>query len=159
MLPLLGLIAASLVPPDTGEPVREASTGRNPPPHHYVNIDSAVETTQSDAGSVQVAMPYLPHRAIQVLPVILPEQHHAAWLGETDDGNLKALLLPGPADQMRIWKISPQVNTKNDDVNTGSDRDDRKRLTRFDVAISHIAFAGSNDEPSGRKSGRRNKAL
>jgi hypothetical protein len=28
------------------------------------------------------------------MPVILPEQHHAAWLGETDDGNLKALLVP-----------------------------------------------------------------
>jgi len=26
--------------------------------------------------------------------VILPEQHHAAWLGETEDGNLKELLLP-----------------------------------------------------------------
>jgi SOS response associated peptidase (SRAP) len=27
------------------------------------------------------------------MPVILPEQYHAAWLGETDDGNLKALLV------------------------------------------------------------------
>ncbi len=26
------------------------------------------------------------------MPAILPEQHHAAWLGETDDGNLKDLL-------------------------------------------------------------------
>jgi hypothetical protein len=94
------------------------------------------------------------------MPVILPEQHHAARLGETDDGNLKALLLPCPADQMRMWEISPQVNSpKNDDVNTGSDRDDGKRLTRFDVAISHIGFAGSNDEPSGRKSGSRDKAF
>ena len=42
------------------------------------------------------------------MPVILPERHHAAWLGETDDGNLKALLLPYPADQMRMWDISPQ---------------------------------------------------
>jgi hypothetical protein len=31
------------------------------------------------------------------MPVILPEQHHATWLGETDDGNLKALLVPYPA--------------------------------------------------------------
>ena len=31
--------------------------------------------------------------------VILPEQHHAAWFGETDDGNLNALLLPYPAVQ------------------------------------------------------------
>jgi hypothetical protein len=47
---------------------------------------------------------------------ILPEQHHAAWLGETDDGNLKALLLPYPADQMRMWEISPRINSpKNDD--------------------------------------------
>jgi putative SOS response-associated peptidase YedK len=50
------------------------------------------------------------------MPVILPEQHHAAWLGETDDGNLKALLLPYPADQMRMWEISPRVNSpKSDD--------------------------------------------
>jgi len=50
------------------------------------------------------------------MPVILPEQHHSAWLGETDDGNLKALLLPYPADEMRTWEISPRVNSpKNDD--------------------------------------------
>jgi len=46
----------------------------------------------------------------------MPEKHHAAWLGETDDGNLKALLAPYPADQMRMWEISPRVNgPKNDD--------------------------------------------
>ena len=28
------------------------------------------------------------------MPVILPEQHHAAWLGETDDGNLKRCCSP-----------------------------------------------------------------
>jgi putative SOS response-associated peptidase YedK len=50
------------------------------------------------------------------MPVILPEQNHAAWLGETEDGNLKELLVPYPADQMRIWEISPRVNSpKNDD--------------------------------------------
>src|SRR5438132_5294553 len=50
------------------------------------------------------------------MPVILPAQHHAAWLGETDDGNLKALLLPYPADEMRMWEISAWVNSpKNDD--------------------------------------------
>jgi putative SOS response-associated peptidase YedK len=50
------------------------------------------------------------------MPVIIPEQHHAAWLGETDDGNVKELLVPYPADQMRMWEISPRVNSpKNDD--------------------------------------------
>jgi hypothetical protein len=38
------------------------------------------------------------------MPVIIPERHHAVWLGETDDGNLKASLLPYPADQMRMWE-------------------------------------------------------
>jgi hypothetical protein len=28
------------------------------------------------------------------MPVILPEKHHAAWLGETENGNLKELLVP-----------------------------------------------------------------
>jgi hypothetical protein len=33
-----------------------------------------------------------------------------------DDGNLKALLVPYPPDQMRMWEISPRVNSpKNDD--------------------------------------------
>jgi putative SOS response-associated peptidase YedK len=50
------------------------------------------------------------------MPVIIPEQHHAAWLGETDDANVKELLVPYPADQMRMWEISPRVNSpKNDD--------------------------------------------
>jgi putative SOS response-associated peptidase YedK len=50
------------------------------------------------------------------MPVILPEQHHAVWLGETDDGNLKEFLLPYSADQMRMWQISPRINSpKNDD--------------------------------------------
>jgi putative SOS response-associated peptidase YedK len=50
------------------------------------------------------------------MPVILPEQHHAAWLGETDNGNLKELLVPYPADEMRMWEISPRVNSpKNED--------------------------------------------
>jgi putative SOS response-associated peptidase YedK len=50
------------------------------------------------------------------MPVILPDQHHAAWLGETDDGDLKALLVPYPSDRMRMWEISPRVNSpKNDD--------------------------------------------
>jgi len=44
------------------------------------------------------------------------QQHHAAWLGEKEDGNLKELLGPYPADQMRMWEISPRVNSpKNDD--------------------------------------------
>jgi putative SOS response-associated peptidase YedK len=35
---------------------------------------------------------------------------------ETEDGNLKELLLPYPADEMRMWEISPRVNSpKNDD--------------------------------------------
>jgi putative SOS response-associated peptidase YedK len=50
------------------------------------------------------------------MPVILPEQHHAAWLGETDDGNLKELLVPYPADQMRMWEISLRVNSPKNDT-------------------------------------------
>src|SRR6516164_379084 len=30
------------------------------------------------------------------MPVILPERHHAAWLEETENGNLKELLVPLP---------------------------------------------------------------
>jgi putative SOS response-associated peptidase YedK len=54
------------------------------------------------------------------MPVILLEEHHAAWLGETEDGNLKEFLVPYPADQMRMWEISPWVNSpKNDDPSLG----------------------------------------
>jgi putative SOS response-associated peptidase YedK len=51
------------------------------------------------------------------MPVILPEEHHAKWLGEVEDGDLKELLKPFPADQMKMWPISPRVNSpKNDDA-------------------------------------------
>jgi putative SOS response-associated peptidase YedK len=50
------------------------------------------------------------------VPVILAEKHYAAWLWETEDGNLKESLVPYRADQMRTWEISPRVNgPKNDD--------------------------------------------
>jgi len=39
------------------------------------------------------------------------EHVHAAWLGETENGNLKESLVPYPADQMRMWEISPRVNS------------------------------------------------
>ena len=45
------------------------------------------------------------------MPTILLEEHHAKWLGEAEDGDLKALLKPFPADRMRIWEISPRVNS------------------------------------------------
>ena len=34
-----------------------------------------------------------------------------SWLEETENGNLKELLVPYPADQMRMWEISPRVNS------------------------------------------------
>jgi putative SOS response-associated peptidase YedK len=37
------------------------------------------------------------------IPVILPEEHHARWLGEVEDGDLRELLMPFPADQMKSW--------------------------------------------------------
>ena len=56
------------------------------------------------------------HLLKPVNPESLQQQHHAAWLGETENGNLKELLVPYPSDQMRMWEISPRVNSpKNDD--------------------------------------------
>src|SRR5215510_6012972 len=50
------------------------------------------------------------------MPVILAEEHHAKWLGEIEDGDLKELLKPYPADEMKMWSISQRVNSpKNDD--------------------------------------------
>jgi putative SOS response-associated peptidase YedK len=50
------------------------------------------------------------------MPVILPEEDHAKWLGETEAGDLKELLKPFPANQMRIWAISQRVNSsRNND--------------------------------------------
>jgi putative SOS response-associated peptidase YedK len=44
------------------------------------------------------------------MPVILPEEYHAAWLGESEAANLKDLLRPFPASKMKILEISPRVN-------------------------------------------------
>jgi len=50
------------------------------------------------------------------MPVILPEEHHAEWLGETEVQDLKALLRPFPAEEMKMQEISSRVNSpKNND--------------------------------------------
>ena len=48
------------------------------------------------------------------MPVILPEEHHDAWLaGEAG----KEILIPFPADRMKAWAISPRVNSpRNNDA-------------------------------------------
>jgi SOS response associated peptidase (SRAP) len=79
------------------------------------------------------------------MPVILPEQHHAAWLRETDNGNLKELLLPHPADEMRMWEISPWVNSpKNDDASLWEPPSCRARARRL---ISGVQTAAPNPAP------------
>ena len=40
------------------------------------------------------------------MAVILAEEDHAKWLGEIADGDLKELLKPYPADEMKMWSIS-----------------------------------------------------
>ena len=45
------------------------------------------------------------------MPVLLPEEHHAEWLGEVENGDLKELLKPFPADRMKMWPISSRVNS------------------------------------------------
>ena len=48
------------------------------------------------------------------MPVILPEEHHDAWLsGEAG----KEILVPYPADRMKAWPVSARVNSpKNNDA-------------------------------------------
>jgi putative SOS response-associated peptidase YedK len=45
------------------------------------------------------------------MPVILPAVHQAAWLGETPDGDLKAMLSSLDANLMEAWEVSPRVNS------------------------------------------------
>jgi putative SOS response-associated peptidase YedK len=50
------------------------------------------------------------------MPVILPVDSYAAWLGETDTSPdaLQAMLKPYPAELMAAWTVSPAVgNVKN----------------------------------------------
>jgi putative SOS response-associated peptidase YedK len=48
------------------------------------------------------------------MPVILPEEHHDAWLS---GGAGKEVLVPFPADRMKAWPISGRVNSpKNNDA-------------------------------------------
>src|SRR5229473_2996478 len=51
------------------------------------------------------------------MPVILPREAWAPWLGETpaDAAALQALLTPYPAERMRLYPVAPRVNSvKND---------------------------------------------
>ena len=44
------------------------------------------------------------------MPVSLAEEHHAKWLDEVENGDLKELLTPFPAERMKMWPISSRVN-------------------------------------------------
>jgi hypothetical protein len=80
-------------------------TGKTP------NLESGCALARLSQASIELVAQIHPR-----MPVILPAQHHGVWLGETDGGNLKELLLPYPADQMQMWEISPRVNSpKNND--------------------------------------------
>ena len=48
------------------------------------------------------------------MPVILPEEHHDAWLsGEAG----KEILVPFPAERMKAWPVNSRVNSpKNNDA-------------------------------------------
>jgi len=53
------------------------------------------------------------------MPVILPQEAWARWLGEeaADRDELQLLLKPYPAERMRTYSISTRVNSvKNDDA-------------------------------------------
>jgi putative SOS response-associated peptidase YedK len=53
------------------------------------------------------------------MPVILPREAWPRWLGEEDTSQeeLSALLAPFPPERMRIYSVSPRVNSvKNDDA-------------------------------------------
>jgi putative SOS response-associated peptidase YedK len=53
------------------------------------------------------------------MPVILPRESWAQWLGEApaDAAALQALLQPFPAERMRLYPVSTRVNSvKNDDA-------------------------------------------
>ena len=55
----------------------------------------------------------------QRMPVILPEEAWAPWLGEApaSAGELRQWLRPYPAERMRLYPVSPRVNSvKNDDI-------------------------------------------
>jgi putative SOS response-associated peptidase YedK len=43
------------------------------------------------------------------MPVILAEENPAKWLSETEDGDLKELLKPYPADEMKMAYFSQRV--------------------------------------------------
>jgi putative SOS response-associated peptidase YedK len=52
------------------------------------------------------------------MPVILPQEAWARWLGEEPAANedLQALLKPYPAERMRAYLVSTRVNSPRNDV-------------------------------------------
>jgi len=49
------------------------------------------------------------------MPVILPEEHWAAWLGDERGSDLHSMLRPFPAERTCLWPVSKAVgNVRND---------------------------------------------
>lgn len=50
------------------------------------------------------------------MPVILPKEAYAAWLGQADkEGGVVDLLRPFPESEMEAWRVSPAVNSQQND--------------------------------------------
>jgi hypothetical protein len=81
---------------------------------HYVNIDSVVKATQSDAGSVQVAVPDFPLRAIQVMPVSRQPVFEIVNMRKIDEAFSDSLKTPGnviPIQDVDCLPFSPTHST------------------------------------------------
>ena len=50
------------------------------------------------------------------MPVMLPKEAEALWLGQTEVGELRELLLPYSADEMQAYEVSSVVNSVHMDV-------------------------------------------
>lgn len=49
------------------------------------------------------------------MPVILPHDDHAAWLGENAARDVVQLLQPYPSSEMRAYRVSTKVNSAKKD--------------------------------------------
>lgn len=49
------------------------------------------------------------------MPVILPKEAYAAWLGQEGPGEVLNLLRPFPESEMEAWRVSPAVNSPQND--------------------------------------------
>jgi hypothetical protein len=108
------------VRPELGQTLSNLVGGRSPgPSNHHVDVDAVVQATQSDPSTVQVSVPELPSRPVQVGPVAPEPEAEIVEVREVEEAPSDSVELPHdvkPVQDVFFSRVEPLTHNRTDAV-------------------------------------------